>query len=71
MTSELACKWVRFHTFVYGIVPAFPLDSDAYSVVKERAGSRDRHAVPHLQRIITHLETSLSDLEHAVAASGT
>ncbi|EHI42989.1 LOW QUALITY PROTEIN: bifunctional wax ester synthase:acyl-CoAdiacylglycerol acyltransferase, partial [Rhodococcus opacus PD630] len=31
----------------------------------------DRHAVPHLQRIITHLETSLSDLEHAVAASGT
>ncbi|RZL81098.1 MAG: wax ester/triacylglycerol synthase family O-acyltransferase [Rhodococcus sp. (in: high G+C Gram-positive bacteria)] len=31
----------------------------------------DRQAVPHLQRIITHLETSLSDLEQAVAASGT
>lgn len=54
------------------------LGGQALSItVTSRAGQLDvgvvgdRHAVPHLQRIITHLETSLSDLESAVAASGT
>ncbi|WAM19453.1 WS/DGAT domain-containing protein (plasmid) [Rhodococcus sp. JS3073] len=30
----------------------------------------DRSAVPHPQRIITHLETSLTDLEHPLAPRG-
>ncbi|MFZ2177371.1 MAG: wax ester/triacylglycerol synthase family O-acyltransferase [Rhodococcus sp. (in: high G+C Gram-positive bacteria)] len=53
------------------------LGSQALSItVTSRAGQLDvgvvgdRHAVPHLQRIITHLETSLTDLEHAVTVAG-